>query len=190
MVGNIPNFTKIDILRCFLRFEKNLGRQELAKDLDLGEGTIRTILEMLKSKNLLGSAKKGHFLNKKGEEELKNILEYICPPVLINTKIIYPEYKKIGILVKNADVKSSYKLRDLAVKNGADGALILKFHDKLFAPESDFEQSYKELEDYFDFKNNDLLAVAFSNEKRKAESGSLAIAIELCPHLKSFINGF
>ena len=68
MVGNIPNFTKIDALRCFLRFNKNIGRQDLAKDLELGEGTVRTILEILKAKKLLDSTKRGHFLSKKGAE--------------------------------------------------------------------------------------------------------------------------
>ncbi|MBI2656169.1 hypothetical protein HYX03_00330, partial [Candidatus Woesearchaeota archaeon] len=52
MVGNIQNFTKLDILRCFLRFNKNTGRQELSRKLELGEGTVRTILNTLKSKKL------------------------------------------------------------------------------------------------------------------------------------------
>ena len=73
MVGNIPNFTKIDVLRCFLRLKKNTGRQELARDIGLGEGTIRTILNILKSKQLLDSTKKGHFLSKKGTDVLNQI---------------------------------------------------------------------------------------------------------------------
>ena len=59
MVGNIPNFTKIDLLRCFVRLNKNIGRKELSKELGLGEGTVRTILNILKSKKLLDSTKKG-----------------------------------------------------------------------------------------------------------------------------------
>ena len=53
MVGNIPNFTKMDILRCFLRFNKNIGRKDIARELELEEGTVRTILKILKSKRLL-----------------------------------------------------------------------------------------------------------------------------------------
>ena len=77
MVGNIPNFTKIDILRCFLRLNKNISRQELAIELELGEGTIRTILNILKSDKFLESTKKGHFLSKKGIEALEQINEII-----------------------------------------------------------------------------------------------------------------
>lgn len=189
MVGNIPNFTKIDILRCFLKFNKNIGRQELAKELELGEGTVRTILEALKSKKLLDSNKKGHFLSKKGEKILGEINGFIKSAKSIKAKSLYPDFEKIGVQLKGASgLKEIYKLRDAAVKHGAEGALILEFDAKLGAPDSDYEQDYGELEKLFDLKKGDVLAVAFSNEKRKAENGALAIAIEISGPLKKFIS--
>lgn len=191
MVGNIPNFTKTDILRCFLRFNKNLGRQELARELELGEGTIRTILNILKSKKLLDSTKKGHFLSNKGKEILNQINDCISMPRNITAQDIYPNSKKIGVLVRDIiNLKELYKLRDIAVKNKADGAIILKFENTLYAPESDYGQNYEELEKYFDFKNNDVLVIAFANSSKDAENGALAIAIELNNALKKFINDF
>ena len=191
MVGNIPNFTKIDILRCFLRFKKNIGRQELAKELELGEGTARTILKILKSKKLLEQTKKGHFLSKKGEEILQHICSQISIPKSITIRDIYPDSKKIGMQIKNAPyLMELYKLRDIAVKNGAEGAIILRFENRLYAPQSGYEQDYKELEKNFNFENNDVLAIAFSDEKKRAENGALAIAIELSSVLKMFISEF
>ena len=191
MVGNIPNFTKIDILRCFLRFNKNISRNELSKELELGEGTVRTILEILKSKKLLDSTKKGHFLSKEGHEELKKVNECVSLRKNVIAQNLYPNFNKVGILVKNASsLKELYKLRDIAVKNGADGAIILKFKDRLYAPESDYKQDYSELEKYFDFKVNDALVIAFSGENRKAENGALAIAIEISKVLKKFVSEF
>lgn len=191
MVGNIPNFTKTDILRCFLRFDKSLGRQELTRDLGLGEGTIRTILQILKSRKFLDSTKKGHFLSKKGTETLDEIYKSISAPKELAVQDIYPDLKKVGILVKNAsNLKELYRLRDIAVKNGADGAIILKFDNKLYAPESDYKQDYRELEKYFDFENNDALVIAFSSEKQEAERGAVAIAIEISSLLKKFISEF
>ena len=70
----------------------------------------------------------------------------------------------------------------------AEGALILKFDGKLYAPESDYGQDYKELEKHFGLENNDVLVIAFSNEKLFAENGALAIAVELNDFLKKFIN--
>lgn len=189
MVGNNPNFTKIDVLRCFLRFSKNLGRQELAKNLELGEGTVRTILDTLKSKKLLESNKKGHFLSKNGSEMLNQILKNIEGPKEIAIQNIYPELEKIGIKIKNAkNLKQLYKLRDISVKNGADGAVILKYEGKLYAPESDYEQDFAYLKKYFDFENNDMLVIAFSNNKRVAENGAFAVAIEVNGALKKFIS--
>ena len=190
MVGNIPNFTKMDVLRCFLQFSKKTGRQEIAKELELGEGTIRTILEVLKSKSLLDSTKKGHFLSKKGHDALSQVNEFLSMPKNLFLQGIYPNFKKIGVVVRNVpSLKEIYKLRDIAVKNGAEGALILKFENRLYAPESDYGQDYKELEKGFNFRNGDVLIVAFSNQKRYAENGALAIAVDLNIPLKKFISG-
>ena len=191
MVGNTPNYTKYDILRCFLRLSKNIGRQELSKELGLGEGTVRTILDILKAKNLLDSTKKGHFLSREGGSELDKIFDNIEMPKVIETKLIYPEYKKIAILLKKSnELKEAYRLRDVAVKNRAEGALILKFENKLYAPESDFKGDFSELNKYFKFKNDDVLIIAFSRELKNAETGALAVAVELSDALKKFIKAF
>ena len=191
MVGNISNYNKYDILRCFLRLNTNIGRQELSKELGLGEGTVRTILEILKSRNLLDSTKKGHFLSKRGLLELNKIFKNICSQKIIDIRSIYPEYKKIGILLKKSgQLKKIYKLRDIAVKNRAEGALILKFENKLHAPDSNYKGGFDELEKYFDFKNGDVLIIAFADDVRNAETGALAIAVELDEELKSFIESF
>ena len=188
MVGNIPNFNRMDILRCFLRLSRNMGRQKLAKELELGEGTIRTILDILKSKKLLSSTKKGHFLSKKGSHEFDKIIQSVGVPELIAAKMFYPEYKKIGVHIKNAPaLKEIYKLRDIAVKNGAEVALILKFEDRLYAPEAGIRQDFGKLEEQFDLRNGDILIVGFSNNKRYAENGALSIAVELSGALKKFI---
>lgn len=191
MVGNIPNFSRIDILRCFLRFNKNISRKNLAKELELGEGTIRTILNVLKSKKFLNSTKKGHFLSNKGNEVLKQISASVSAPNVITMQGLYPNLKKVGILVRNIpNLKGMYKLRDMAVKSGAEGALILKFDGKLYAPESGYEQDYNELKEIFEFKENDALVIAFSARKRQAEIGALVIAAELNSALKNFISEF
>jgi len=132
MVGNTPNFSKLDILRCFICLDKKLSRNELAKSLELGEGTIRSILNILKAKELLNSDKKGHSLTKKGSEFLKRIEQQISRFKEIENKKFFPSQKKIGIIIKNiGKLIETYKLRDIAVKNGADGAILLEYHNKL-----------------------------------------------------------
>jgi len=191
MVGNIPNYAKYDILRCFLRLSRNIGRQELSKELGLGEGTIRTILNILKSKNLLDSTKKGHFLSKEGAKASNKIFDNIEMPKIIETELVYPEYKKIAVLLKKCgELKEIYRLRDIAIKNRAEGALILKFDNGLYAPESEFKGDFSELNRYFEFKNGDVLIIAFSEELKNAETGALGVAVELNDALKKFIDNF
>ena len=85
MVGNTPNFTKLDILRCFLRLDRKISRKELASELRLGEGTVRTILDILKGIGLLDSSRVGHFLSGKGKEVHENIYKDIDGPKAIST---------------------------------------------------------------------------------------------------------
>jgi len=77
MVGNLSNFTKIDILRCLLKIEEPVSRGELSKILDLGEGTIRAILDILKKNKFLESNKQGHFLSAIGDNIVKKITNII-----------------------------------------------------------------------------------------------------------------
>jgi len=127
MVGNLKNYTKIDILRCLLRIEKPVSRAELSRILDLGEGTVRSILDILKENNFLESNKNGHYLSPKGDNFVQKIKNNI---VLKNIDLdsIFPEQKKIAVQIKSPkNIEKSYILRDVAVKNGAEGAIILKY---------------------------------------------------------------
>lgn len=187
MVGNKPNFNSYDILRCLFRIEEGISRQLLAKSLELGEGTIRTILDILKARNLISSSKKGHFLSSHGRNALSELKKRLGMPKKIESAMIYRNLKKCGIAIKGIrEISNTYKLRDIAVKNGSEGALILKFDKKLYAPESDFD--YGELEKDFEFGNNDVLILAFAESYSVAENSALAVAAELNAELKSFIN--
>ena len=193
MVGNLPNYSKIDILRCFIRLGVGTSRQHLAKELGIGEGTIRTILDILKSEGLLDSTKKGHFLSTKGIKLQAEIFKKISAPKILEIDGIYPGYKKIGVQIKNSKkLAELYRLRDIAVKNGAEGAIILKFENRLYIPESqdDDNNKYEEIEKKFNFENGDVLVIGFSGNNKNAETGALSIAVELSGILQKFINKF
>ena len=191
MVGNLPNYSKIDILRCFIWLGVGTGRQHLAKELGIGEGTIRTILNILKSEGLLDSTKKGHFLSANGIGLQAEIFKKISAPKILEIDEIYPGYKKIGVQIKNLKkLAELYRLRDIAVKNGAEGAIILKFENRLYIPESQDDNKYEEIEKKFDFENGDVLVIGFSGNNKNAETGALSIAVELSGILQKFINKF
>src|SRR3989338_704697 len=127
MVGNFPNFTELDILRCLFRIENAMSRSALSESLELGEGTIRSILDILKSNKLLVSDKKGHYLSQKGKELLKEINESIKISQA-DLSSMFPRKKEVAVQIKHIKNKrclgKAYELRDTAVKAGADGALV------------------------------------------------------------------
>lgn len=196
MVGNKPNYNPIDILRTFLTINENSGRNDLSRKLNLGEGTLRTILDILKKKNILSSTRKGHSLTKKGKNYLKQTLQNISLPNSIKLKNPYPSYKKVGILVKKVSPKKtiSFLERDIAVKNGADAALIFRYKNKLTLPSTkidfkkDYKDSYNKLIILFNPKNNDILILTFSNSYNKAENAALMVALSLNEKLKDIVN--
>ena len=189
MVGNLSNFTKIDILRCLLRIEKPISRSELSKTLGLGEGTMRSVLNILKKNKLLNSNKKGHYLSTDGNEIVNKIKNNFCMKKVDLVDI--PNKKKIAIHIKNPnEVEKSYVLRDEAVKNGADGALLLKYDKKLRLYDPDYKQDFSEIENKFDLDRNDLVVVAYADSYKLAEHGALAAAIRLNRNLKNIMQKF
>jgi predicted transcriptional regulator len=190
MVGNLSNFTKIDILRCLLKIEKPVSRSELSKMLGLGEGTIRAILDVLKKNKLLESNKQGHFLSTKGNTIVKKIKNNVAMKE-IDLVNLPKNKKKIALHIKNPKkTGKSYILRDEAVKNGADGALILSFDGKLKFHDLDYEQDFSEIEKKFDLSKNDVVIVAYADSYKLAEHGALAAATELNSELKGVMERF
>jgi hypothetical protein len=190
MVGNISNYTRIDILRCLLSVEKNISRQELVHNLQIGEGSIRTILDILKNKKLITSTREGHLLTSKGNLINKKILQKISQPKYIAFSL-YPKYEKIAVIAK--DIKPAYitiEKRDVAVKNGAEGCLIFRQHNqKLELLIFHFNQNFRELNN-MPLHEGEILIITFSETKRWAEISALAVALELNPALKELFNSF
>ena len=186
MVGNYPNFMKTDILRCFLKIDNNTSRRYLKKYLEIGEGTVKSILNILKNKKLISSTKKGHSLTEKGKL-LKTKIEGIITVKKIDVRNLYPNYKKIGILIKdNKKIKIDYRLRDLAVKNGAEGALIFNYNNKLILPDYD-KRDFKEIEKLFDLKNNNILVITFAPSFKLAEYSGLSVLLEINKNINDLL---
>jgi DNA-binding transcriptional MocR family regulator len=188
MVGNISNFSKYDVLRCFLRLEGRASRQELAKELGLGEGTIRSILDILKEKGFLDSTKKGHFLSEKGQAELEKMKKSVSETREFTLDRMYKDCIKFGIILKGARIGlETYKLRDAAVKSGAEGAVIFKYNNKLDAPGTEYINYFSDIEKIFSLEKDDVLVVSFAKDARHAETGAFAVSVELDNNIKNFI---
>ena len=197
MVSNITHYVKTDIIRAFLLIKENVSRNELVSKLALGEGSVRTILDVLKDKNLIYSTKKGHSLTEKGILVFKKIEKSISVKKLI-LGAFYPGLEKAIVLLNKTDnnIKISFEQRDIAVRQGAEGAVILKFDKELYIHNADinFKENYKKAYDEilkrFDFKKGNILIVCFAKSLRNAENGALEIALSMSKELNNLIKKF
>lgn len=188
MVGNIANFTSIDVLRCLLKIEKPVSRSFLAKSLELGEGTIRSVLDILKEKNYLESNNIGHYLSKNGSTMVENLKNNIVIKK-IDKVSLFPNKKIITIQIKNfKKIANVVALRDEAVKNGAEGALILKYDNKLRFYDSDYKEDLRKIENKLDLSRNDLVIVTYADSYKLAEYGAIATVINISNQLKNILD--
>jgi len=183
-----PNFTKADVLRGLLSVKKEISRADLTKELNLGEGTIRSILGILKGKGLITSTRQGHLVTKDGKALLKRINENI--EIKNFSSKIFGKNKKTALLLKKYDknIKIDYKLRDIAVKNKAEGALIFLFDGKLIIPDYD-EKNFNELNKLFDYKNKNILIITFADSYKASETAAIKVAESVNKSLKRIVDG-
>jgi len=187
MVGNTPNYTKIDLVRAFLVIDKPISRLELVTKLELGEGTVRTILDILKNKGLISSTRKGHFLSEKGKLLSKRINKIMQ----IKHNLKYSFYKKpnVSILLRNTEnIEFDISHRDIAIRNKADSCLIFKLRNRnLTLPLFKMKFDSKGIKSKFDFKENDILIAVFSENRRIAENAGLAVCLGISNTLRKIL---
>ena len=71
---------------------------------------------------------------------------------------LFPDKKSIAIHVKSPNkIEKTVILRDEAIKNGAEGALILKYDKKLKFYDMDYKEDFSQIETEFDLKKNDVI---------------------------------
>ena len=193
MVGNIPNYEPLDVIRCFLKLDSNFkSRQLLTKELELGEGTIKSLLLILKEKGLTVSKKKGHSLSAKGNALLHKINNEITLPKPITYTDFYSQLNKAAVQIKRKRKDFSVpKVRDAAVRVGAEAAYVLfSVHEHLKMSKKD-TYTFKQIAHQFELKEGDIVLVSFADTYRKAELGVLAQVLYVCPNLLSMaVNSF
>lgn len=188
----MPKFDEIDILRVFLKVNKFPGRKQLAAELDIGEGSLRSILDILKKKRLLESNYQGHKLSKTGEKKFNEIKEYLSFKENVSLDFCTGKSALTCKLTNVKEIKSIISLRDLAVRQGADGALILKFDgNRLCFP--DFEYNNKDIMHFaqeFNLKKGDLIILVWSDKDNITERAMLIIGGLLNTLIRGFLEEF
>ncbi len=189
MAGASPSFSEVHVVRTVIALKSRVGRKKLLREIGIGEGSMRTILKKLKAGGFIDSGKTGHLLNGSGVEYLNGYMKKFTAPFKIYANDIVGG-RKTGVVVRGVSGKitTGVKERDIAVRTGASGAIVLKYDGnlkKLTFPDEvqstgdfpEFENEIKSLN--IDFNSGDVLVVAFSDDYIVSENAVLEIALSL-----------
>jgi predicted transcriptional regulator len=166
-----------------LMSEKPIGRNRMAKMLDVGEGAVRTIIGRLKQAGLVETAKEGCRLTEKGQEVWKTFAEHFPARVEIGkTELVKAEHS-FAFLIKNSGCKvsSGIEQRDAAIVAGAQKAVIIVCKKGRLVIESvsddveaQFPKSASQILKFMAPKDNDVVILVGAGTLLKAKHGAFA----------------
>ncbi|NJE05036.1 DUF4443 domain-containing protein [Thermococcus sp. M36] len=120
--GAYPEFTLEDAVAVLFMLRNPTGRKTISEVLDLGEGSVRTLLKKLSWLDVISSTQRGHSLNEKGKGLLEEMSRHFSEAREVGKLDGHPAY---ALVVKEPPGFKSIELRDEAIRFHARGAMIL-----------------------------------------------------------------
>ena len=188
--GRAPSFNEAQVIKALeiICAHGTVGRIRLSKELELGEGTTRTLLKHLKKERLIEGSRSGITFSDYGKKLFSNLRSKISEGINVPASPLTVGPVNMAVLVKNeADgVRRGVEQRDTAIKAGALGATTLIFsRNKLMVPFGE-EDVFKVTPQIHDMlvsklcpKENDVIIVGSGENKTSAEIGAKMAALEL-----------
>ena len=187
--GPIPKFGDYHIWKTLYCIAGNspLGRKSLSAMLNIGEGSTRTILNMLQEDGLIVVNKNGVYLTKEGAEIWKSVkmdIHHIHVPELTIGK------NDCAVRVPGlaGNVKFGCEERDIAIKTGAVGATTLVCSNGvLIFPGSYYPVDQKvenALRGHLGITDGDAIIIGTAPEAKMAELGAVTAGLELMGGLR------
>jgi predicted transcriptional regulator len=171
-----------------LMSQKPIGRNKLAKKLDVGDGAVRTIISRLRNAGLIETSKEGCNLTKKGLEVWGQFEEIFPKRVEIAKSELNQSDNNFAFLVKDSGqkVKSGIDQRDAAIIAGARKALVIVFKDGHLRIESvsdciekQYPTAANQILQELNPEDNDVIIVAGADSALKAKRGAFAASWSL-----------
>ena len=149
--SRVLSFDMVHVFKTLQLIEENghVSREMLCKELDLGEGTIKTLIRHLKMQDLIESTNAGTKMTKKGNSFFSEILSSMPFEISVSKCTLTLGKHNYAVLVKHMSsaIKSGIEQRDAAIKMGASGATTLLFKDnKFLIPKTHFDALQNEFQ--------------------------------------------
>jgi len=178
--GPLPRFAEVHVreaLELIAKYDR-IGRKDLANELRIGEGSMRTVLNQLKKRGLITSSRGGHALTTKGRRALGKPLEF----VKVDAGDLTVGEVDVATVVREAaaKVKKGIEQRDEAIKAGSAGATVLIFKNgKLRFPDRFIEVEKKVSETIIKTlkpQEGDAIVIGTADNVVSAKAGARAAA--------------
>lgn len=188
--GPAPKFNDFHIWKALTTLDDAvpMGRKRLSSVLGIGEGSTRTLLNILLDNNFVTIGNMGILLTDLGVK-FKNAINMEIKPV--KTFDLTIGEHDCAVLVRRASKKiTSYGCdeRDSAILAGALGATTLTMHNnRLVFPGNDYpvdEKNRKSIKSEFNIKNDDVIIIGTADDFSVAECGAVTAALNLIGGLK------
>jgi DNA-binding MarR family transcriptional regulator len=188
--GPSPAYASAHVIKflLILATEETMGRITLAKRLGIGEGSVRTIIKRLLTMSLISvDAIGGCHLTEKGRSVVSEL-----QGIIVTTGEI--DLREMGIakpasaahLRGVAITPSLTRLRDAAVRNGAEGMMVFEAIDdriRLPSMSEDISKDYPAIDAFiksrFKPRGKDLILIGFAEDAMAAELGTLSASLNL-----------
>ncbi|MBP1911055.1 DUF4443 domain-containing protein [Thermococcus stetteri] len=181
--GAYPEFTLEDVIAVLFLLKEPIGRKAIAETLDLGEGSVRTLLKKLDWIGVIDSAQRGHFLSKTGKKLLEELRNLFSETHFVGKVDGMPAY---AIVVKNPPQFKSIELRDEAIRFFAKGAMILvvKNGEPVFPEDGrplrdTMEELAENIKEVLNFSDGDLIVVTWAENPSDAMKSAYHVAVTL-----------
>ena len=168
-----------------------IGRFELGRILDLGGGSIRTLVDRMKYANLIAvEGKKGHILTEEGKSVIKEIKKTVITiRDLEPARELTDQKFNIGCQARNISTKigSGISMRDAAISVGGKSITSLIYTGANFnIPTLDkkyLEMEHPKLMNYllsnYNFQKNDALVICGADTAIRAKLGAITAVFSL-----------
>ena len=182
--GPIPKFRDYHIWKTLycLNNESPLGRKRLAVLLEIGEGSTRTILNLLQENGLIAINKNGVLMTPDGKKCWESAYMEV-EPLDVDGLTIGESNCAIRIPRASSKVKYGCEERDNAIMAGATGATTLICSgNTLIFPGSDYAvdpKTERAVKSCFDIKDGDVIIVGTADDYKTAELGAVTSGLEL-----------
>ena len=181
--GAYPEFTLEDAVAVLFMLQNPTGRKAISEVLDLGEGSVRTLLKKLSTLDVISSTQRGHSLNKEGMKLLERLSEHFSEVQRVGEVEGYPAY---GLVVRNPPGFKSIELRDEAIRFFAKGAMILvvKEGEPVFPEDGrplreTMPALAERLGEMFRLNEGDLVVVTWAEKEADAMKSAYHVALTL-----------